>query len=466
MMRLRILAAVLLGAASPLLAGEAVPGAVEETDSVPGVTVSIQGRDAFSRPLPGLDPAHRAAFHTGRSLFQQVWTVGPSEVRPDLDGLGPLFNRQSCIACHAKNGRGEPPEGEGDAMRSTLLRLSVPGGKPGGAPEPHPVYGDQFNPDGIPGVPGEGGATLVWREQVERLADGTPVALRRPELRLRTLAYGPLEPDVMTSVRMAPPVIGLGLLEAVPEADLLALADPDDRDGDGVRGRVNLVWDSARGAFAIGRFGLKANQPSLRQQNAGAFDGDLGLTSPLFPRHGCMAPQTACRAAAGLAEKTGPELSDEQLDVVTLYVRLLAVPARRNADDPLVRAGEGLFAAAGCPACHVPTLRTGPAPALPELAGHTIHPYTDLLLHDMGEGLADGRPDFQATGRQWRTPPLWGLGLTAAVADRATYLHDGRARSPLEAILWHGGEAEAAREVVRRMPSLNRKALLAFLDSL
>ncbi|PWC78848.1 di-heme oxidoredictase family protein [Azospirillum sp. TSH64] len=458
MRRIVLLAAALLVAATPLRADEAV-------------TVPVQGRDAFSRPLPALDPVHRAAFHAGRSLFQQVWTVGPSEVRPDLDGLGPLFNRQSCIACHAKNGRGEPPEGESDSMRSTLVRLSVPGGgagdKAGGAPRPHPVYGDQFNPDGIPGVPGEGRATLVWSERIDRLADGTPVALRRPDLRLSTLGYGPLGPEVMTSVRMAPPIVGLGLLEAVPEADLLALADPDDRDGDGVRGRVNLVWDAARGAFSVGRFGLKANQPSLRQQNAGAFDGDLGLTSTLFAHHGCTAAQTACRAAAG--EDTGrvePELSDEQLDLVTLYTRALAVPARRNADDPLVRVGEGLFAAIGCAACHTPTLRTGPSPALPELAGRTIHPYTDLLLHDMGEGLADGRPDFQATGRQWRTPPLWGLGLTAVVTDHPTYLHDGRARTPLEAILWHGGEAEPAREAVRRMPSLNRKALLVFLDSL
>ncbi|CAO3359317.1 di-heme oxidoreductase family protein [Azospirillum palustre] len=458
MRRVLPLAAALLVAATPLRADEAV-------------TVPVQGRDAFSRPLPALDPAHRTAFHAGRSLFQQVWTVGPSEVRPDLDGLGPLFNRQSCIACHAKNGRGEPPEGENDSMRSTLVRLSVHGGRAGNglgaAPQPHPVYGDQFNPDGIPGVPGEGRATLVWSERIDRLADGTPVALRRPDLRLGNLGYGPLGPEVMTSVRMAPPLVGLGLLEAVPEADLLALADPDDRDGDGVRGRVNLVWDVARGAFAIGRFGLKANQPSLRQQNAGAFDGDLGLTSMLFPQHGCTAAQTACRAAAGEGTgNAGPELSDEQLDLVTLYTRALAVPARRNADDPLVRVGEDLFAAIGCAACHIPTLRTGPSPALPELAGRTIHPFTDLLLHDLGEGLADGRPDFQATVRQWRTPPLWGLGLTAAVTDRPTYLHDGRARTPLEAILWHGGEAEPAREAVRRMPSLNRKALLAFLDSL
>jgi len=455
---LRLAAALVLLA--PLTTGAVASPPLPAED---GVTVDNRGRDAFSRPFPALDPAGRAAFQTGRALFQQVWTVGPSEVRPDLDGLGPLFNRQSCVACHAKNGRGEPPEGDGDAMRSSLLRLSVPGGPPGSAPRPHPAYGDQFNPDGIPGVPGEGKATLVWSEQPERLADGTVIPLRAPALRLSGLAYGPIDPGTLTSVRMAPPLVGLGLLEAVPEAALLALADPDDRDGDGVRGRPNLVWDAARGGFAIGRFGLKANQPSLRQQNAGAFDGDLGLTSSLFPDHGCTPVQAACRTAAS---KPAPELSDEQLDAVTLYTRALAVPARRGADDPLVRIGEGLFAAAGCAACHTPTLRAGPLPDLPGSAERDIHPYTDLLLHDLGEGLADGRPDFQATGRQWRTPPLWGLGLTAVVTDHPTYLHDGRARTVLEAILWHGGEAEPAREAVRRMPSLNRTALLAFLNSL
>lgn len=453
---LRLAAALVLLAPPMAVASPPLP-------SEDGVTVDNRGRDAFSRPFPALDPAGRAAFQTGRSLFQQVWTVGSSEVRPDLDGLGPLFNRQSCVACHAKNGRGEPPEGDGDAMRSTLLRLSVSGGPPGSAPRQHPAYGDQFNPDGMPGVPGEGKATLVWSERPERLADGTVILLRTPEVRLSGLAYGPIEPGTLTSVRMAPPLVGLGLLEAVPEAELLARADPDDRDGDGVRGRPNLVGDAARGGFAIGRFGLKANQPSLRQQNAGAFDGDLGLTSSLFPDHGCTVVQTACRAAT---DGRAPELTDEQLDAVTLYTRALAVPARRGSDDALVRIGEGLFVAAGCAVCHTPTLRAGPLSALPGSAERDIHPYTDLLLHDMGEGLADGRPDFQATGRQWRTPPLWGLGLTAVVTDHPTYLHDGRARTLLEAILWHGGEAEPARQAVRRMPSLNRAALLAFLDSL
>ncbi|PWC32032.1 thiol oxidoreductase [Azospirillum sp. TSO22-1] len=420
-----------------------------------GILVSAQGRDAYSRPLPSLETGRGEAFRHGRSLFRQAWLLAPSAESAGLDGLGPLFNRLSCIACHVKNGRGEPPDGAGDVMRSTLLRLGLPGAGPHGEPAPHPVYGDQLNPDGIPGVPGEGKATLVWHEREETLAGGETVRLRRPEVLLRDLAYGPLGADVLTSVRLAPPVFGLGLLEAVPESAILALAA-----GNG--GRPNMVWDVTKGASALGRFGLKANQPSLRQQNAGALAGDIGITSTLFPDEACTAAQTACRAAANPRR---PELTDAQLDALTLYVQALAVPERRNADDPVVRAGGRLFADLGCASCHAPTLTTGPH-ALPELAGRTIHPYTDLLLHDLGDGLADGRPDFLATGREWRTPPLWGIGLAEPIAGRAFYLHDGRARTLGEAILWHGGQAQPARDAFRDLPPERRAELLAFIRSL
>ncbi|HEX9648783.1 MAG TPA: di-heme oxidoredictase family protein, partial [Alphaproteobacteria bacterium] len=276
------------------------------------------------------------------------------------------------------------------------------------------------------------------------------------------LAFGPLGDDAMLSPRVAPATIGLGLLEAVPEATILALADPADADGDGVSGRPNRVAGEVGGGIALGRFGWKANQPSLRRQNAAAALGDIGLTSTLFPDENCAAPQDACRAA-----KSGgaPELSDAFLDKLTLYTRLLAVPRQRGADAEPVRHGEQLFRAAGCAACHMPTLVTGAHP-LAELAGQVIHPFTDLLLHDMGEGLADGRPDFAATGREWRTAPLWGLGLVETVNGHTYFLHDGRARNLAEAILWHGGEAEAARERFRALPRGDREALLAFLRSL
>ncbi|WP_255467849.1 di-heme oxidoredictase family protein [Reyranella sp. CPCC 100927] len=439
-----------------VMAGAALAVAIDSGDVAAQV-----GRDAFARPVATLSDRERAVFRNGESLFHQAWLVAPSREQPDLDGLGPLHNRLSCIACHIGNGRGEPPRGAPDVMRSMVVRLSIPGRNEHGGPQPHPAYGDQLNPDGIPGVPGEGKAILVWHEFVEILADGTRVPMRRPELRFRDLAYGPLDDDVLTSVRIAPPVFGMGLLEAVPEAAIVRLAATQSSGADGIRGRVNRVWDTVAGTHVVGRFGWKANQAGLRQQVAAAFRDDLGITSSMRPNENCADAQAACRAAASGGR---PELSDGQLDAVMLYLRSLAPPQRRGIDHPRVRQGEALFATIGCARCHVPTL---PVAAGNGVAGATqIHPYTDLLLHDMGDGLADGRPDFAAGPRDWRTPPLWGLGLTAIVGDQASYLHDGRARTVIEAILWHGGEAQASADSFRALTAIERDALLAFLNTL
>jgi len=425
------------------------------------------GRDAYQQIAWGLVPEEvRGVVATGRGLVRQSWVIPPSD-DPAIAGLGPTYNRPSCLSCHARNGRGEPPATAEEPMRSMLVRLSVPGRDEHGGPLPEPVYGDQLNEFGIPGVPGEGEAWLDWQTHIERLADGTEVELRKPLVRFRKLAFGDLHRQVMTSVRVATPLFGLGLLEAVPESEILAIAEEQRRAGQGVSGTPNRVWDRARGETVPGRFGWKANQPNLRQQIAAALAGDMNITSNLFPAHDCPPAQTACRAVAG----DHPEVSEEALEAMTLYHHFLAVPARRDTDEPQVIEGERLFAGAGCASCHRPVLRTGPflensGPQSPALAGQTIHPYTDLLLHDMGEGLADGRPDYEAGGRQWRTPPLWGLGLLERVNGHGTLLHDGRARTPLEAILWHGGEASAAREAVRRMSAEEREMLLAFLQSL
>jgi CxxC motif-containing protein (DUF1111 family) len=258
-------------------------------------------------------------------------------------------------------------------------------------------------------------------------------------------------------------MIGLGLLEAIPERTLLALADPDDRDGDGISGRPNRVWDWAQQRQVMGRFGWKANQPTVAQQATGAFLGDIGITSALFPRQNCTAAQARCSTVPTGGQ---PEISPERLDPVIFYSRTLAVPARRDLDDPVVQRGERLFAQAQCGRCHIPTLHTSPVNELPTLSHQTIHPYTDLLLHDMGAELSDERPDFDATGREWRTPPLWGIGLVFTVNGHTNFLHDGRARNVTEAILWHGGEAEAAREHFRHLPRPDREALVRFLESL
>ncbi len=430
--------------------------AVAQTASVP-VT-----REAFGQPMPFVHDDARSveAFSEGRSLFRQSWVVYPSADRR-IAGLGPVYNQISCIACHVKFGRGNAPAGPDEAPRGLLVRLSVPGKTATGAPRDHPNYGDQLGDKAIPGVPAEGQVRIHYTMHTETLAGGETVTLRKPQLRFSDLAFGPLGHATMTSARAGSPVYGLGWLEAVDEKTLHALAER--RLPDGVRGRVNRVWDARQQRQVTGRFGWKANQPSIRQQIASAFVGDLGITSSLFPRKSCPAVQTACREAP---TDGFPDLTDAQLDAIEYFQRTLDVPARRDTEDPQVQRGELRFTQAGCAACHVPTLRTGAFPPLSAMANRDIAPFTDMLLHDMGPGLADGRPDFLAGPRDWRTPPLWGLGLSVRVNPDATYLHDGRARDLQEAILWHGGEAQVSRERFRSMAPDARADLLRFLMSL
>jgi CxxC motif-containing protein (DUF1111 family) len=439
-------------------------GAYEPGEELSGgdTTVFDSGRNAYALSARNLKGERRDRFFVGNAVFNRNWVTAPASTT-GLDGLGPTFNAVSCSACHFKDGRGAPPERPGEPFLGLLLRLSLPGQGEHGGPVDEPVYGGQLNHRAILGVPAEGSATVEYEEIPGAYADGTPYSLRRPTYRLADLAFGPIDPRVLISPRTAPFMIGLGLLAAVDEADLLALADEHDADGDGISGRPNQVWDPKAGRTRLGRFGWKANQPGLEQQNAGAFVGDLGITSPLFPAESCPPAQTACAAAP-----TGgaPELDQDKLDEVTYYAHLLAVPARRDFEDPAVLRGKARFRDAGCAACHVPQLQTGSLDGFPELEGQTIRPFTDLLLHDLGEELADGRPDFLADGREWRTPPLWGLGLVGVVNGHTLLLHDGRARGFAEAILWHGGEAERAREAFRTMGAADRAALLRFLESL
>jgi CxxC motif-containing protein (DUF1111 family) len=299
-----------------------------------------------------------------------------------------------------------------------------------------------------------------------QFADGEAYLLHRPRYQLANLAFGPMAPDVMISPRVATPTFGLGLLQAVSEETVLARADEGDANGDGISGRPNRVWDARAGRAVLGRFGWKANQPTIEQQTAGAFLGDIGITSSLFPAENCPAGQTACSQARSGGTPGAPELSDEKLKAMTIYGMGLGVPVRRDWTRADVRQGERLFSELGCAACHAPKLQTGTLEGFPELSGQTIRPFTDLLLHDLGEDLSDGRPDFLASGTEWRTPPLWGLGLLVTVNRHTRLLHDGRARDAKEAILWHGGEAARARDAFKALPKADRVALMAFLDSL
>jgi CxxC motif-containing protein (DUF1111 family) len=277
------------------------------------------------------------------------------------------------------------------------------------------------------------------------------------------LSYGELSGSLLFSPRVAQQLIGLGLLEALDENTILSFTDENDVNRDGVSGRANYVYDFINKKTSIGRFGWKANQPSLRQQISSAFLGDMGLTTNMFSDENCTSAEQDCQKAT-----TGgiPEVDESKLEKIIFYDATLAVPARRSVKDPQVLFGKKLFLQAKCDNCHKTKMTTGPHPSIPELSNQTIRPYTDLLLHDMGEALADGRPDFQATGQEWRTPPLWGIGLIKTVNKHTFLLHDGRARNIEEAILWHGGEGETSKQAFIKMPAEEREALIKFLESL
>ena len=423
-------------------------------------TISDESALAYSLPGPGLDAAQLELFANGRQEFHQRWVV--LAVIGGKWGRGPTSNGETCIDCHAGNGRGHAPDSAKETLASMVVRLSIPGENEHGGPLPHPNYGDQLQNQGELGraLP-EGDAVIAWSEHEERLNDGFAVTLRTPKVGFTNLAFGPLGADIMTSVRIAPAVFGAGLLDAIAENAVLDIARRQQQLG--FNGRPNYVWDTEKQATALGRFGWKANQPSLSQQNASAFLNDMGVTTSMFKRENCPDPQTGCRK-----RPTGmvPEQPDRAFNELLFYTRVLGVPARRRVDDPVTLRGEQLFAQAQCAVCHVPEIKTGDYPALPQLGHQVIRPYTDLLLHDMGEGLADGRPDFRAGPRDWRTPPLWGIGLSNKVNGNASLLHDGRARNPTEAILWHGGEAKVSSEAFRGLPASDRAALLAFVESL
>jgi len=425
------------------------------------VTVDDRSREAFSQPLPSLAPALKPAFDRGRKLFRLEWAPAPGP-NPAEDGLGPLFSRAACSGCHVKDGRGRPPSGKESTLDFMLLRLSVPVPGQSGAVGPNPVYGDQFQDKAILGVAREGRITVGYDERVEALADGEPVRLRMPAYRFDRLGYGPVGPDLLLSARVAPAVFGLGLIEAIDDSTIAALADPDDLDGDGISGRVNWLSDRA-GGRVVGRFGWKANQPSLAAQIAAALVEDLGITTSLRPLGPCTPAQAL---SCGEASAAAPELAAAEFEALLLYIRALAVPARRGREQPAVVAGQALFDQAGCATCHRPGLPTGATAALAPLAGQRVDAYSDLLLHDLGPGLADGRADGAASGSEWRTPPLWGIGLIETVNRHRFLLHDGRARGFTEAILWHDGEAGSARAAFRAMTKDQRAALLAFLGSL
>lgn len=431
---------------------------------------------SFSQPSANMSFERQLDFKVGDGIFRKLWVSSPSSTESS-NGLGPLFNARSCQSCHLKDGRGSPPLGD-EAAVSMFLRLSIPPQNDADrealasrqrAVIPEPTYGGQFQNFSVQGVSAEGRMAIHYEESEVSLADGTVVKLQHPHYQAVDLNYGPMHPEVMLSPRVAPQMIGMGLIEAIADADLLASADPEDLDRDGISGRANRVWSDTHGQVMTGRFGWKAGKPTISDQSAHAFAGDIGIASHLLrsPWGDCTEHQPECRNAPhGNAGADGTEITREMFDLVVFYSRNLAVPARRDADHAQVLGGKKVFYEAGCIACHRPKFVTRRDANAPEQSFQLIWPYSDFLLHDMGEGLADHRPEGDADGREWRTPPLWGIGLTETVSGHTRFLHDGRARNLLEAILWHGGEAEPARQRVIALGREERDALLAFLNSL
>ena len=431
-------------------------------------TINLQSDQAFAQPIPPMLTADVINFKVGRTFFHTNWVTAPASTQA-VDGLGPIFNTSSCNSCHVEDGRGRTPFSATEQLSSLLIRISASGKDAHGGPNPDPDLGLQLRNNAILKANPDGQVFVSYTDKVVTYPDGSSVTLRVPAYLFKNLRNGhPV--NFMISPRIAPQLVGMGLLEAVPEASIMALADPDDKDNDGISGKANAVWSEEKQQMVLGRFGWKANEPSVRQQVAGAFSNDIGITTPIFPNASLFGlEQTLFGGLTDGSDKPGqPELPEPNFTFTVFYTQSLAVPQRRNWKDATVQQGKALFIQAACAKCHNPQLKTGSFLDVPLLSNQTIHPYTDLLLHDMGTDLADGRTDYLATGNEWRTPPLWGIGLTSLVNNNngMFLMHDGRARTIEEAILWHGGEAEKSKEAFMKLSATDRAALIKFVNDL
>lgn len=437
------------------LPAQALPGG--DTTFIELDPLSVNSADAFSQPSGNLSSQLRSQFVVGNSFFTNPWVAAPASTA-GRDGLGPLFNAAACQDCHIRDGRGHAPLKPNESLTSAVVRIA----RADGALEPN--YGPHIQTRSLPGLTVEAKVRVQWEYHTETLPDGTMIELRKPQLVINDWAYGKPDDNLRTSLRVAPAMIGMGLLEAIPAADIEAYAQQ--QRSMGLNGTVQQLSNPSTESPLLGRFGWKATQPNVRHQSLDAFNNDIGITSSLFPEDAC----TVTQQAAGCADYPNggePELAAKIEHAVVVYARHLAPPARRLVDSPAVVAGENLFTDIGCAGCHKPSWQTAADAASPALANQQIWPYTDMLLHDMGEGLADGVIEHQASGRHWRTAPLWGLGHVKSVGSEQTgYLHDGRARTLSEAILWHDGEALNARTRWTKLSSRERKQILVFLQSL
>jgi len=473
----------------------------------------------FSTPMPNLTEDELDKHLTGDAHFETAFTTAPNSEHPELDGLGPVFNNQDCNSCHQRDGRSSTvtlAQGQERVLLGSeagiFLRMSIDYGQ---CTEPSSDnnycknvgvdgFGTQLFHRGVlkarddwqenPFI-GQADVYLAYEYSTVNFADGSSVELKKPIFTIEQpydvsaenrLNSAILQADVRYSPRNGMPIFGLGLLELISEADILAIADENDVDGDGISGRPNWVFDPVKVQnddpipVSLGRFGWKASTPSVRVQSLGALRGDMGITNPLFPDESIantpLHENYLARTGfvdTGVDQQGNTEASQAFSDDVVFYAETLAVPARRNVDNESVISGAQLFAQVNCTGCHQPDFTTetgelllGGLPAPEVLKGQHIYPFTDMLLHDMGEGLADNRRDFTASGREWKTRSLWGIGLTKTVNPAAGFLHDGRADTIEEAILWHGAEAEQSKNDYMALTQTDRTSLIDFVMSL
>lgn len=422
-------------------------------------TVFNSSQEAFGFFASNLSQDEQSDFGIGNSFFRQSWVSAPSSTTA-RDGLGPFFNANNCSSCHFKDGRGRPPAFDGQLGRGLLLRLSLVGTHQNGTTFSDPIYGNQLQDNAILGQVIKGKYSISYQTISETLADGTIVELQKPTYQINNLGYGNLSNGILISPRIANQIIGLGLLEAVSETTILGFAAANNSNH--VSGKANYVYDIESNSQKLGRFGWKANQPSIRQQVAGAFSGDMGITTSIFPNENAPPGVDLSLIPNG----GSPEILNANFDKIVLYSSSLAVPARRNVADQNVLKGKKIFNDIQCAGCHIPKMQTGNTYSIIALRNQTIRPYSDMLLHDMGNELSDNAADFLATGNEWRTQPLWGIGLINTVNGHTNLLHDGRARNITESILWHGGEAQNSKVKFKQLSTKDRGNLLEFINSL
>lgn len=433
-------------------------------DSGGMLTVDGDNQRVLLTPIDNLSLKQQQKRRRGHAFFNTLFISDASEV-PKRSGLGPLFIGASCEVCHNRLGRGRMPDLSDTRPLALVFQLSTLQNN-NQWQALHPVYGENFNPFSIANVPDEGRISIKYKSIKGYYNDGMSWELLAPEYEFSQLSYGPFENDSIIktaySPRIAQSLIGMGLLEAIPDEEILENADPDDLNNDGISGRAHRQKQGQN--YVLGRFGWKAEQKSLRSQITAALQNEQGIKTTDRPESTCTASQVACLRADLQGKEI--ELIDEDLEAIVFFTQTIPVPKRRNSGADDVKKGEDLFNSLSCQKCHIASFTTKKQSDFPLLSKQRIHPYTDLLLHDMGEQLADNRPIINATGREWRTAPLWGIGLNKIISGSESYLHDGRATTLEQAILWHGGEAEASKESFIQLDKVSRDSLIAFLESL